>query len=915
MRIRDVIPLHLFDILGIWNRHEYIFSRNTEGFSYEGFDVDDMLQDLEQQDGVERPIPKRKSGVHLRDWNSVPNGFAQMVQIDVATNTLDASFHKGRAVRPIPAAEIEDDRTGMPFCEADKRPIMFSGVCRKPGPIEIVSRTSSHVPSGIINALMVNRQNELIRSLRKQLEATEKELANQKWVFEQYMKSPSWRMTYPFRWIARQLRMLRDALKGKNTHTLGISDVDETAETAEVEIPDGTLDVKEFFTTLHRIQLQSFLTTGTPLQLPQNDHPELSVILVLFNRAELTLACLRSLTENFLQRMEIIIVDNASQDETPQLLNHLQDVKIIRNKENRNFLLSVNQAAKEAKGEYLLILNNDAQVLPGTLQSALQTIRSGSNIGAVGGRLILLDGTLQEAGSIIWRDGSCLGYGRGDNPFAPMYMFRRDVDYCSGAFLLTPRKTWEQSGGFDERFKPAYYEETDYCTRLWERGLRVVYDPNSVLLHYEFASSDSAKAATDLQRNHQEIFVARHQSLLAKHQGADNNSVLPARMKDNGHRKVLFIDDRVPHAWLGSGFPRSRAVLLSLLKQKCFVTLYPFDVFEEGWNSVYSDIPNEIEVMIGYGPPLLEPFLRNRRGYYDTIFVSRPHNMKILKPLCDAHPDWFETTQIVYDAEAIFTNREITLRELSGNPLAKEEVDGLFQEEVELAKAADCVIAVSAPDGETFREYGIEDVRVVGHALDLCPTPKPFSERMGFLFVGAVHEEASPNGDSMIWFLEQVLPKIQAVLGPNVPVTIAGVNNSERIRRLAGPAVLITGLVADLTQLYDAARVFIAPTRYSAGIPHKVHEAAARGVPIVATPLLARQLAWRDGDPLLIAADPETYAVKCVQLHTDPVLWDRLRNAGLDRVRIECSPEVFEQNVAKAITTQTQRHRGTAVRS
>ncbi len=72
---------------------------------------------------------------------------------------------------------------------------------------------------------------------------------------------------------------------------------------------------------------------------------------------------------------------------------------------------------------------------------------------------------------------------------------------------------------------------------------------------------------------------------------------------------------------------------------------------------------------------------------------------------------------------------------------------------------------------------------------------------MGFLFVGAVHEEASPNGDSIIWFLEQVLPKIQAVLGTNVPVTIAGVNNSERIRRLAGRAVSITGRLADLTPL------------------------------------------------------------------------------------------------------------------
>ena len=138
----------------------------------------------------------------------------------------------------------------------------------------------------------------------------------------------------------------------------------------------------------------------------------------------------------------------------------------------------MNQAAREAHGKYLLVLNNDAQLQPGALRSALTTIGSSPDIGAVGGRIILLDGTLQEAGSIIWRDGSCLGYGRGDDPFAPTYMFRRDVDYCSGAFLLTPRALWNQMGGFDEKYKPAYYEETDYCMRLWERGLRVVFDPD-----------------------------------------------------------------------------------------------------------------------------------------------------------------------------------------------------------------------------------------------------------------------------------------------------------------------------------------------------------------------------------------------------------------------------------------------------
>src|SRR5690242_15074300 len=106
---------------------------------------------------------------------------------------------------------------------------------------------------------MVNRQNELIRSLRKQLEATEKELANQKWVFDQFMKSPSWRLTYPIRWLAKQLRALRDLLTGRKNAATATPVVEETGESGDADIPDASLDLKEFFTSLYRIQLQSFL--------------------------------------------------------------------------------------------------------------------------------------------------------------------------------------------------------------------------------------------------------------------------------------------------------------------------------------------------------------------------------------------------------------------------------------------------------------------------------------------------------------------------------------------------------------------------------------------------------------------------------------------------------------------------------
>jgi glycosyltransferase involved in cell wall biosynthesis len=155
----------------------------------------------------------------------------------------------------------------------------------------------------------------------------------------------------------------------------------------------------------------------------------------------------------------------------------------------------------------------------------------------------------------------------------------------------------------------------------------------------------------------------------------------------------------------------------------------------------------------------------------------------------------------------------------------------------------------------------------------------------------------------VIWFLKEILPNIQAQLGADVPFTIVGVNKSGLITQLAGPSVRIAGHTSDLTDFYDEARIFVAPTRYAAGIPHKVHEAAARGIPVVATPLLASQLGWEDGDPFLVAGDAETFAQNCIELYRNRALWERLREAAIERIRKDCSTATFEAAVNDCLAT------------
>src|SRR5262245_44931756 len=250
----------------------------------------------------------------------------------------------------------------------------------------------------------MKKQSELLQALRKELAAAEKELADKKWAFEQIVNSTTWRWTAPVRRAVNQLRQLRN---GNAPPTVPLPVPDAPPASGEVQEPEVGDDVKAWFTALCRVALNTFLASSTTLELPQAAQPAVSIVLVLFNRAELTLACLRSIVESGSEDIEVVIVNNASSDETPKLLEKVRGARIVHNTENLHFLAGANQGARECHGEHILFLNNDAQLLPGSLRSALSTIRSAPDIGAVGGKVILLDGSLQEAGSIIWQDGSC----------------------------------------------------------------------------------------------------------------------------------------------------------------------------------------------------------------------------------------------------------------------------------------------------------------------------------------------------------------------------------------------------------------------------------------------------------------------------------------------------------------------------
>jgi GT2 family glycosyltransferase len=644
-------------------------------------------------------------------------------------------------------------------------------------------------------------------------------------------------------------------------------------------------------------RFDAFLNSGKSLVFAPSEAPVLSIIIVACNNGHHTFACLDSLRSSLSDSeigYEVILYDNGSTGRSRTLLCRLANVHIIQGKDNKGFIHGANASSVAAKGEFLLFLNNDTEVPFGTLENAIAVLRGSSDVGVVGGKLILPDATLQEAGSIVWNDGTCLGYCRGQDPDDFEANFQRDVDYCSGAFLLTRRALFFALRRFDETFSPGYYEETDYCMRLWSWGYRVVYDPFVTVFHFEFGTAADASKAAALQVQNLPKFVLRHEAELAHHHYPpnDRNILFAARRKQNSGR-LLIVDDRVPHPHLGSGFPRAMAIMNGFAALGIQVTLLPTDDRFQDWASVRGTLDRRIEVAFGYARDELVGFIEERRGLYGAILVSRPHNIESVNAAIEADASFLGACPLIYDSEALFCNRDISRHEVAGTPLSTSDVNALREQELALARFATTVLCVTDRERAEFVSAGSKDVRVLGHNMPTKPGRTPFRERQDILFVGPLYADDTPNGDSVVWFIDEVLPALRRRISQPFRLILAGENRSPAIKQRLCAEIVSLGRVDDLAPLYESSRIFVAPTRFAAGLPHKIHEAAGKGMPVVATKILVDQLRWKAEGEILVGNDALSFAEACARLYSDPVVWETIRSGGLEAVDRDCSPKAF----------------------
>ncbi len=721
-----------------------------------------------------------------------------------------------------------------------------------------------------------------IDNLQRQARNDAQVIAHWKNEFQRVTQSRSWKITRPLRGFNTVVRVApliaRSALRAIRTP-------------ARLRYGMSVVRERGFSGTVHyfaqRIQKVSppasapnAQPTIAPLRLNTSDSPFLSIVIPVYEQHATTFGCLKSISEfRPSTSFEVIVMDDASPTPAGDALSVVEGVRFIRNEKNLGFLGNVNRGAREARGEFLLILNNDTLLTPNAIDALINTFQDHENVGLVGAKLLNADGTLQEAGGIVWRDGSAWNWGRGEHPHDPRFNFVRDADYCSGAAIAIKRELFLDMGGFDPHFAPAYYEDTDLAFQVRARGLRVLYQPHAEVYHLEGVSHgrDQSSGIKAYQVTNAAKFFERWQSVLAKHRANGEYAAREARRDTK--LSVLIVEAFLITPDQDSGSLRLLNIMRLLIAEGHHVTFVAENL--QG-TSKYRNLleASGVEVLHGEWARGVNHVLRTRGRDYEIIMFCRHY---VASAHLDAARLHSPNAVILFDTIDLHFLREEREAKLIGSTDALAAAQKTKAAELSLCRRADATIVVSEVEKQLLAEL-VPSARVEilsnVHSMEAeCPA---FDERSGVLFVGGFRHP--PNIDAVKWYAQFVLPILRE-RAPHIVTRIVGSNMPESIQVLNQPGLEIVGFVEDIKPILRGSRVSIAPLRYGAGVKGKVNEAMNFGIPVVATALAVEGMHMKNGHDCLVADDPEMFAAHVIALHGDLSLWDRISSNA--RISVE----------------------------